>query len=109
MGKLLKAQGWVPRVIITDKLRSYGAEKPEIMPAVEHRSHKGLNSFLTPRCCVQGGKFTVPVSSMAISSFVTILRRAYCMHQILEMIPSLVILHATRPGYNDTGLGLGRG
>jgi putative transposase len=44
MRKLLKRQGSVPRVIITDKLRSYGAAKPEIMPGVEHRSHKGLNN-----------------------------------------------------------------
>jgi transposase-like protein len=25
-------------------LRSYGAAKPEIMPGVEHRLHKGLNN-----------------------------------------------------------------
>jgi putative transposase len=30
--------------MITDKLRSYGAAKREIMPGVEHRSHKGLNN-----------------------------------------------------------------
>jgi len=30
--------------MITDKLRSYGAEKREIMPAVEHRFHKGLHN-----------------------------------------------------------------
>ena len=29
---------------ITDKLRSYGAAKREIMPGVEHRQHKGLNN-----------------------------------------------------------------
>ena len=34
----------VPRVIITDKLRSYGAAHREVMPSVEHRSHKGLNN-----------------------------------------------------------------
>jgi putative transposase len=44
MRKLLKRQGSVPRVIITDKLRSYGAAKPEIMPGVEHRLHKDLNN-----------------------------------------------------------------
>ena len=44
MIKLSKAQGMTPRVIITDKLRSYGAAKREIMPSVEHRSHKGLNN-----------------------------------------------------------------
>ena len=44
MRKLLKGQGHSPRVMITDKLRSYGAAKREIMPGVEHRSHKGLNN-----------------------------------------------------------------
>lgn len=44
MRKLLKGQGSAPRVMITDKLRSYGAAKREIMPGVEHRSHKGLNN-----------------------------------------------------------------
>src|SRR5215218_8804777 len=42
--KLLKKQGIVPRVMITDKLASYGAAKREIMPGVEHRQHKGLNN-----------------------------------------------------------------
>ena len=42
--KLLKGQGHVPRVICTDTLRSYGAARREIMPGVEHRSHKGLNN-----------------------------------------------------------------
>ena len=39
--KLLKKQGVTPRVMITDKLASYGAAKREIMPGVEHRQHKG--------------------------------------------------------------------
>jgi putative transposase len=42
--KLLKRQGTAPRVMITDKLASYGAAKREIMPAVEHRQHRGLNN-----------------------------------------------------------------
>jgi putative transposase len=42
--KLLKKQGMAPRVMITDKLASYGAAKREIMPGVEHRQHKGLNN-----------------------------------------------------------------
>ena len=33
-----------PRVLITDKLASYGAAKREVMPSVEHRKHKGLNN-----------------------------------------------------------------
>src|SRR3954451_11000424 len=41
---LLKKQMRPPRVMITDKLASYGAAKREIMPRVEHRQHKGLNN-----------------------------------------------------------------
>jgi transposase-like protein len=42
--KLLKGLQYVPRVIITDKLKSYAAAKREILPGVEHRQHKGLNN-----------------------------------------------------------------
>jgi putative transposase len=42
--KLLKGLSYVPRVIITDKLKSYGAAKPEILPGVEHRQHRYLNN-----------------------------------------------------------------
>ena len=42
--KLLKGLRYVPRVIITDKLKSYGAAKAEVMPGVEHRQHKRLNN-----------------------------------------------------------------
>jgi len=42
--KLLKGLRYVPRVIITDKLKSYGAAKPEILPGVEHRQHRYLNN-----------------------------------------------------------------
>ncbi|MFE7393100.1 IS6 family transposase [Streptomyces sp. NPDC057582] len=42
--RLLKQAGSVPRVIVTDKLRSYGAAHRKVMPSVEHRSHKGLNN-----------------------------------------------------------------
>jgi transposase-like protein len=42
--KLMKKTRSVPRVIVTDKLRSYGAAHREVMPSVEHRSHKGLNN-----------------------------------------------------------------
>jgi putative transposase len=34
----------VPRVVVTDKLRSYGAAHREVIPTVEHRSRKGLNN-----------------------------------------------------------------
>jgi putative transposase len=42
--KLLKGLQYVPRVLITDKLQSYGAAKAELLPGVEHRQHKGLNN-----------------------------------------------------------------
>ena len=44
MRKLLKGQRTTPRVMVTDKLRSYSAAKVGLMPGVEHRSHKGLNN-----------------------------------------------------------------
>src|SRR5215208_4209051 len=40
--KLLKKQMRPPRVMITDKLASYGAAQRAIMPGVEHRQHKGF-------------------------------------------------------------------
>jgi putative transposase len=42
--KLLKKQCRPPRVLVTDKLASYGVAKKETMPGVEHRQHKGLNN-----------------------------------------------------------------
>jgi putative transposase len=42
--KLLKGLTYVPRVIVTDKLQSYGAAKREILPGVEHRQHRYLNN-----------------------------------------------------------------
>jgi putative transposase len=41
--KLLKGLTYVPRVIITDKLKSYEATKREVLPNVEHRQHRYLN------------------------------------------------------------------
>ena len=42
--KLLKGLRYAPRVLITDKLKSYAAAKLQVMPGVEHRQHKGLNN-----------------------------------------------------------------
>ena len=42
--KLLKGCQYVPRVIITDQLKSYGAAKRELLPSVEHRQHRYLNN-----------------------------------------------------------------
>jgi putative transposase len=42
--KLLKGLCYAPRVIMTDKLGSYGAAKHEILPSVEHRQSRYLNN-----------------------------------------------------------------
>ena len=42
--KLLKRQRRPPRVMVTDKLASYGAAPREAVPSVEHRKRKGLNN-----------------------------------------------------------------
>ncbi len=42
--KLLKKNAMAPRVMITDKLGSYGAARREMGLSIEHRQHKGLNN-----------------------------------------------------------------
>jgi putative transposase len=42
--KLLEGLQYVPRVIVTDKLKSYAAAKREILPHVEHRQSRYLNN-----------------------------------------------------------------
>jgi putative transposase len=42
--KLLTGLAYVPRVLITAKLKSYGAAKRDILPGVEHRPHRSLNN-----------------------------------------------------------------
>jgi len=42
--RLMKTTAMVPRVVVTDRLRSYGAAHRQVMPLVEHRSPKGLNN-----------------------------------------------------------------
>jgi putative transposase len=44
MKRLLKSAVTPPRVMITDKLRSYGAAKAKMGLRIEHRQHKGLNN-----------------------------------------------------------------
>ncbi|WP_299969242.1 IS6 family transposase [uncultured Roseobacter sp.] len=58
---LIKRHG-LPRRIVTDKLRSYGAAKRQLVPSLKHRSHKGLNNraenshlpFRKRERCMQG-------------------------------------------------------
>jgi putative transposase len=38
--KLLKGLKYVPRVVITDKLKSYEAAKQELLPGVEYHQHR---------------------------------------------------------------------
>jgi putative transposase len=40
----MKKTGAMPRVVVTDRLRSYGATHREVMPCVEHRPSKYLNN-----------------------------------------------------------------
>ncbi|MGC2997525.1 IS6 family transposase [Streptomyces sp. G35A] len=42
--RLLKKTRTPPRVVVTDKLRSYGAAHREVMPCVEHRQSTYLNN-----------------------------------------------------------------
>src|SRR3984885_13644047 len=42
--RLLKRLDHVPRVIVTDKLRSYGVAKRHLLPNVEHRQSRYLNN-----------------------------------------------------------------
>jgi len=42
--KLMKRWGFVPKRIITDKLRSYEGAKREVAPGLDHWSQKGLNN-----------------------------------------------------------------
>ncbi len=42
--KLLKGLRYVPRVLVTDKLRSYSAAKAELLPSIEHCQQKYQNN-----------------------------------------------------------------
>jgi hypothetical protein len=42
--RLLKGLQYVPRVLVTDKLRSYGVAQRALLPEVEHRQSRYLNN-----------------------------------------------------------------
>jgi len=42
--KLLKGLRYIPRVIVTDKLKSYSAARAEVVPSVEHVQQKYQNN-----------------------------------------------------------------
>ncbi|MBL0942009.1 MAG: IS6 family transposase [Alphaproteobacteria bacterium] len=44
--KLLKGLKYVPRLMITDKLKSYKAARKKLLKITEHRNHKKLNNVL---------------------------------------------------------------
>ena len=44
LGRLLRGMQYAPRIIVTDKLKSYGAAITELKLQVDHRQHKGLNN-----------------------------------------------------------------
>ena len=57
--RLLKKQGCPPRRMIADKRVSYAAAPRQIMPAIEHRSHKGSTTgprTLSCRCDDANGR-----------------------------------------------------
>jgi len=42
--RFLKGLEYAPRVIVTDKLRSYGVAKRDLLPNTEHRQSRYLNN-----------------------------------------------------------------
>ena len=42
--RLLKGLQYVPHVVVTNKLKSYGAATQEILPGAEHRQSRYLNN-----------------------------------------------------------------
>jgi DDE domain len=55
-GRLLKGLHYVPRVIMTDKLRSYGVAQRHLVPGVEHRESRYLNNRARTRIGRHGGE-----------------------------------------------------
>jgi transposase-like protein len=72
--KLLKGLQDVPRVIITDKLKSYGAVKREMLPGVEHRQ-----------------PFVLTVQSSLIRIFLLLLVILSCAKQVIQLIHRLLL------------------
>jgi putative transposase len=62
--RLLQRQGMKPKRIITDKLRSFGAARANVMPNVEHRSHKVPNNRGRELACaaVKTGAYDATIS-----------------------------------------------
>ena len=56
---LMKRYCFVPKRIITDKLRSYGAAKAEMAPSLDHRSPGALERFVSMHSAIRNC-FSVP-------------------------------------------------
>jgi putative transposase len=61
--RLLKGLQYEPRVIVTDKLKSYGVAQREVLPKVEHRQSRYLTdvfdkTFLTRPCYFLSARVT---------------------------------------------------
>jgi putative transposase len=68
--KLLKGLRYVPRVIITVKLRSYSAANAEVMPSVEHLQQKYQNNRAetTPARSMVRSALTIKIKGESASS-----------------------------------------
>lgn len=100
--RVLKGLRYAPRVLVTDKLRSYGAANKEIMPGVEHRQHKGLNNraenshqaHSTPRA----GHETLQVPETGA----TVPLRARPINNLFRIRPHLLKAHDYRNALQET-------
>jgi len=54
--KLLRRTGREPRVIVTDKLRSYAAAKRNVLPHFIHRQSRNLNNRARSRISLRDGE-----------------------------------------------------
>ncbi len=63
--RLMKKQGMVPKRMITDKLRSYGAARLQVIPDVEHRSQQMFEqSSREFACSVSKTRANAPILSI---------------------------------------------
>jgi hypothetical protein len=105
--KLLKGLRYVPRVIITDKLKSYSAARAELMSSVEHDQHKYQNNRAEnshqPRIVGNHGEVYRRGGEeiIAILPYVDLKRATEIAERILEEVSSTAVqyendeLHAT--------------
>jgi hypothetical protein len=62
--KLLKSLQYAPRVIVTDKLRSYAPATREILPGVEHR--QSVFGSMSPELRLQRNTRTCPAATLSL-------------------------------------------